>query len=210
MSFKAKILVQEPTQNFTVEVWSNNGTHWFNFWWNQECPVLPNRRLHEALMKCFSCIKENRCGQSHEKLSCDLLWVPTGQSFLQIWEVAPAESEYSSGSTSPPKARFLDSDLGCCRLHATIFYLVKVLAKYLSALETVGNLIAGWGPRPQGPTEAAHKLVLPLGLLVYLLWRSKWPSLGWQERLSIFLQYSEVELELWVCPLSNSSGNRVK
>lgn len=128
-SFRAKILVQEPTQNFTVEVWSNNGTHWFIFWWNQECPVLPNRRLHRALMKCFSCIKENRCGQSHEKLSCDLLWVPTGQSFLQIWEVAPAESEYSSGTTSPPKARFLDSDLGCCRLHATIFHLVNVLGK---------------------------------------------------------------------------------
>lgn len=160
MSFRAKILVQEPTQNFTVEVWSNNGTHWFIFWWNQECPVLPNRRLHRALMKYFSCIKENRCGQPHEKQSCDLLWVPTGQSFLQIWDVAPAESEYSSGTTSPPKARFLDSDLACCRLHSSMFHLVNVLAKYLSALQTVGNLTAGWGTQIQGPTETAHKLVL--------------------------------------------------
>lgn len=120
----------------------------------------PTEGEHRALMKCFSCIKENRCGQPHEKQSCDLLWVPTGQSFLQIWDVAPAESEYSSGTTSPPKARFLDSDLACCRLHSSMFHLVNVLAKYLSALQTVGNLTAGWGTQLQGPTETAQKLVL--------------------------------------------------
>lgn len=125
------VLSKNPPKTLLYEVWSNNGTHWFIIWWNQECPGLPNRRLRRVLMKCFSCIKGNRCSQPHEKQSCDLLWDPTGQSFFQMWEAVPAESEYSSGTTIAPQARILDSDLGCCRLHSTMFHLVTVLAKYL-------------------------------------------------------------------------------
>lgn len=156
-----RFLSKNPPKTLLDEVWSNNGTHWFIIWWNQECPVLPNRKLRRALMKCFSCIKGNRCSQRHEKQSCDLLWVPIGQSFFQIWEVAPAEPEYSSGTTMPPQARFLDSDLHCHRLHSTMFHSVTVLAKYLQTLQTVRNLTASWGALPYGLTETVRKLVLP-------------------------------------------------
>lgn len=122
---------EESTQNLLYEVWSNNGTRWFISWWNQKCPVLPNRGLLRVLMKCFSCIKENRCSQPHKKQSYDLLWAPIGQSFFQIWEIVPAESEYSSRTTVLLQARLPDSDLGCGGLCSTIFHLVAILAKYL-------------------------------------------------------------------------------
>ena len=128
---KAFCSQEESTQNLLYEIWSNNGTNWFISWWNQKCPVLPNRRLLRVLMKCFSCLKGNRCSQPHKKQSDDLLWAPIGQSFFQIWEIVPAESEYSSGTTVLLQARFPDSDLGCGRLCSTIFHLVAVLAKYL-------------------------------------------------------------------------------
>ena len=156
-----RFLSKNPPKTLLYEVWSNNGTHWFITWWNQECPVLPNRRLHRALMKCFTRIKGNRCSQPHEKQSSDLLWVPRGQSFFWIREVAPAESEYSSGATTSPQARLPDSDLGGHRLHSTMFHLITVLAKYLWTLQTVGNLTASWGALLYGPSETVHNLVLP-------------------------------------------------
>lgn len=44
---------EEPTQNLLYEVWSNNGTHWFISWWNQKCPVLPNRRFTQGSNEVF-------------------------------------------------------------------------------------------------------------------------------------------------------------
>lgn len=156
---KPRLLSKNPPKNLLYEVWSNNGTHWFIIWWNQECPVLPNRRLHRVLMKLFSCIKGNRCSQPHEKQSCDLLWAPIGQDFFQIWETVLAESEYYSGTTMLLQATFPDSDLGCGRLCSTIFHSVAVLADYLSTLP--GYWIADcWLRSSALSAETLHKVVL--------------------------------------------------